>query len=94
MLVGGLHRQRRDRVERAEQRVLVVREPADEVLEVHDQGGELLVAVADRGQGLVEVVDELADDLVPVGSVLVTEAVWPSSLSTVPPSPWKTWTIS
>ena len=25
---------------------------------------------------------------------MVTDAVWPSRLSTVPPSPWNTWTIS
>src|SRR4051794_30971457 len=63
---GRLHRERGDLVERAQDRSAVLLEAADEGAERGDQPVELLVAAADVGEHLVEVVDELADDLVVV----------------------------
>src|SRR3954470_1504077 len=62
-----LHREVRDLVERAEDRVAILVEVAHELLERRDQLVELLVAVGDMVEHLAEVVDESADDLVAVG---------------------------
>ncbi len=68
--VGGLDGERRDLVEGGEDRVAVLLQAAHEVAEAGDQPAELLVAVADVDQHLVEVVDEVADDLVAGGQGL------------------------
>src|SRR6478609_8635955 len=64
---GGLDRQRGDLLQRAEDRVAVLLQPADERAERLDQPGELLVAVGDVVEHQRQVVDEVADDLVAVG---------------------------
>ena len=65
--VGGLDRQGGDLLQRAEDRVAVLLQPADERAERLDQPGQLLVAVADVVEHQRQVVDEVADHLVAVG---------------------------
>ena len=67
---------------------------ADEGLQVSEQLAELLVALIDRAEDGVELVDDVADELIvdwPAWSALPT---WLSNVSTVPPSPCSTWMSS
>ena len=82
--VVGRRRQRRDG---ARDRITVLRQPGDELLQLVDGGVELRALLVDRGQDGVEVVDHVADQLIASGEVLGEGPVLASRFDSAPPWP-------